>query len=63
MAGTPPSSATREPCRVTGLQAAGNLTHLVVDTNWLPNFIAGTRIQRILQIANGWTLASSSLCL
>jgi hypothetical protein len=35
----------------------------VVDTNRLPSFIAGTRIRRILQIANGWTLASSSLCL
>ncbi len=50
------------PVRVAGLDAAGNLTHLVVDTKWLPSFIAGTRIGRILQIASGWSLASSSLC-
>jgi hypothetical protein len=50
------------PVRVTGLRAAGNLTHLVVDTRWLPSFIAGTRIGKILQIASGWSLASSSLC-
>jgi hypothetical protein len=50
------------PVRVTRLQAAGNLTHLVVDTKWLPSFIAGTRIGKILQIASGWSLASSSLC-
>jgi hypothetical protein len=47
----------------TGLQAAGDLTHLVVDTNWLPSFIAGTRIGKIQQIAGGWSLASSPLCL
>ena len=47
----------------TGLAAAGDLTHLVVDTNWLPSFIAGTRIGRIQQIAGGWSLASSPLCL
>jgi hypothetical protein len=52
------------PVRVgTGLQAAGDLTHLVVDTRWLPSFIAGTRIGKMLQIASGWTLVSSSLCL
>lgn len=51
------------PVRVgTGLQAAGDLTHLVVDTTWLPSFIAGTRIQKMLQIAGGWSLASSSIC-
>jgi hypothetical protein len=50
------------PVRVTDLKAAGNLTHLVVDTNWLPSFIAGTRIGRILQLAGGWSLASSSIC-
>jgi hypothetical protein len=50
------------PVRVTRLQAAGNLTHLVVDTRWLPSFIAGTRIGKILQIASGWSLVSSSLC-
>ena len=48
--------------RVTDLKAAGDLTHLVVDTRWLPSFIAGTRIGRILQIAKGWSLASSPLC-
>ena len=47
----------------TGLQAAGDLTHLVVDTNWLPSFIAGTRIGKIQSLASGWTLASSGLCL
>ena len=51
------------PVRVTDLEAAGNLTHLVVDTNWLPSFIAGTRIGKILQIANGWSLVNSTLCL
>jgi hypothetical protein len=50
------------PVRVTGLAAAGNLTHLVVDTTWLPSFIVGTRIGKMLQIAGGWSLASSSLC-
>ncbi|MGH2762639.1 MAG: hypothetical protein ACRDL0_16075 [Thermoleophilaceae bacterium] len=45
----------------TGLQAAGDLTHLVVDTNWLPSYIAGTRMSRIAQIA-GAPLASSPLC-
>jgi hypothetical protein len=47
----------------TGLQAAGDLTHLVVDTRWLPSYIAGTRIQRMLAIANGWSLVSSPICL
>jgi hypothetical protein len=47
----------------TGLAAAGDLTHLVVDTRWLPSFIAGTRIGKILQIASGWSLVSSPLCL
>jgi hypothetical protein len=51
------------PVRVTGLAAAGDLTHLVVDTNWLPSFVAGTRITRMLQIAGGWSLANSLICL
>jgi hypothetical protein len=51
------------PVRVTNLKAAGDLTHLVVDTNWLPSVIAGTRIGKILQIATGWTLVNSPLCL
>ncbi|MGH2922373.1 MAG: hypothetical protein ACRDKU_09930 [Gaiellaceae bacterium] len=47
----------------TGLAAAGDLTHLVVNTKWLPNYIAGTRISKMLSIAGGgWTLASSPLC-
>ena len=50
------------PVRVTDLEAAGNLTHLVVDTKWLPSFIAGTRIGKMLQIANGWSLMNSPLC-
>lgn len=50
------------PVRVTDLKAAGDLTHLVVDTKWLPSFIAGTRIGKMLQIANGWSLADSPLC-
>ena len=45
----------------SGMQAAGDLTHLVVDTTWLPSYIAGTRMSRILQIA-GQPLANSPLC-
>jgi hypothetical protein len=48
--------------RVTDLKAAGNLTHLVVDTRWLPSYIAGTRIGKMLSLAKGWSLASSPLC-
>jgi hypothetical protein len=51
------------PVRVTDLKAAGDLTHLVVDTQWLPSFIAGTRIGKMLQIASGWSLVDSPLCL
>jgi hypothetical protein len=51
------------PVRVTDLAAAGNLTHLVVDTRWLPNYIVGTRIGRIQAIAGNWSLVNSSLCL
>lgn len=40
--------------------AVGNLTHLVVGTRYLPAFIAGTEIDRILQIA-GAPLATASL--
>jgi hypothetical protein len=50
------------PVRVTDLKAAGNLTHLVVDTTWLPSLIAGTRIGKMLQIAGGWSLSNSSIC-
>ena len=45
----------------TGMKAAGDLTHLVVDSRWLPSYIAGTRMSRILQIA-GQPLANSPLC-
>jgi hypothetical protein len=48
--------------RVTDLRAAGNLTHLVVHPNWLPAFIAGTTIQKMLQVASGYDLALSSIC-
>lgn len=51
------------PVRVTDLRAAGNLTHLVVDPDFLPAFIAGTRISRMLELASGYTLVDSSLCL
>jgi hypothetical protein len=40
--------------------AVGNLTHLVVGTDYLPAFIAGTDIDRILQIA-GVPLATAGL--
>jgi hypothetical protein len=51
------------PVRVgTGLAAAGDLTHLVVDTTWLPSYIAGTRMSKILSIASGWSLVSSPIC-
>jgi hypothetical protein len=47
--------------RIDSLQAAGNLTHLVVDPKWVPSFIAGTRIGKMEQIA-GRPLANSPLC-
>jgi hypothetical protein len=41
----------------TGLAAAGDLTHVVVDTRRLPSYIAGTTIQKMLSISgSGWTL-------
>jgi hypothetical protein len=48
--------------RVADMKAAGDLTHLVVDTTWLPSFVAGTRIGKMLQIASGWSLRNSALC-
>lgn len=51
------------PVRVTDLKAAGNLTHLVVSSKWLPSLIVGTRIGKIMQIAKGWSLTDSPLCL
>jgi hypothetical protein len=50
------------PVRVADLKAAGDLTHLVVDPAWLPSFVAGTRIGKMLQIAGGWSLRNSTLC-
>lgn len=50
------------PVRVTDLKAAGNLTHLVVGRDWLPSFIVGTRIEKMLRIAGGWSLLNSPLC-
>jgi hypothetical protein len=47
--------------RVTDLKAAGNLTHLVVDSRWLPNYIAGTRVAKMERIA-GSSIVNSSLC-
>ena len=56
--------APRPTCPFNGVQKfAGDLTHLVVDTHWLPSIIAGTRIGKMLQIAKGWALVNSPLCL
>lgn len=46
--------------RAASGEAVGNLTHLVVGTNYLPAFIAGTNIDRILQLASA-PLATASL--
>jgi hypothetical protein len=48
--------------RIGTLPAAGDLTHLVVDTKWLPSFVAGTRISKMLAITGGWSLVSSPVC-
>jgi hypothetical protein len=50
------------PVRVTDLKAAGDLTHLVVRSKYLPSIIVGTRIQKMLSIAGGYSLANSPLC-
>ena len=50
------------PVRITNLKAAGDLTHLVVDTRYVPAFVAGTRIAKMVKIAGTWTLVSSPLC-
>ena len=44
-------------------EAAGNLTHIVIldGTEILPGMMAGTKISKILSIANGWTLMKGSL--
>ncbi len=46
--------------RAVNGEAVGNLTHLVVGTGYLPAVIAGTEIDRILQIA-GAPLATATL--
>jgi hypothetical protein len=46
--------------RAVAGEAVGNLTHLVVGTNYLPAVIAGTEIDRILQIA-GLPVATATL--
>jgi hypothetical protein len=42
-------------------EAAGDLTHLAVDTQGNVIGVAGTRMTKILKIANGWTLVNGSL--
>jgi hypothetical protein len=46
--------------RAASGEAVGNLTHLMVGTRYLPAYIGGTNIDRILQIA-GAPLATASL--
>jgi hypothetical protein len=48
------------PVRHAGGRAAGNLTHLVVGTKYLPAYIAGMSIKRMVEIA-GRPLAKASL--
>jgi hypothetical protein len=50
------------PVRVIDYRAAGNLTHLIVGTNWLHNFIVGTRITKILNIISDWKMVSPGTC-
>jgi hypothetical protein len=43
-------------------KAVGNFTHIVIlDGHILPGMLAGTKMKKILQIANGWTLEHGSL--
>lgn len=44
-----------------GGEAAGDLTHIVVDVEGQIIGIAGTRMPKILRIASGWKLADGSL--
>jgi hypothetical protein len=50
------------PVRVTNLRAAGVLTHIGVVPDYFPSNVFGTRIGKMLSIAQGWSLVSSSLC-
>ena len=51
------------PVRVSDFKAAGVLTALIVDPVRLSAVVAGTRIGRMLEIASGWSLLNSPLCL
>jgi hypothetical protein len=45
------------------MEAAGNLTHLVIldpKLQYLPGMMAGTRMSKILSIATGWSLVKGS---
>jgi len=46
----------------TGLGAAGDVTHIVVDTRHIGATAAGTRITKILKVAKGWSLVNSPHC-
>lgn len=48
--------------RLADLAAAGNLTHLVVDTDHPGTVVAGTTMARISELAGRWRLATSPLC-
>jgi hypothetical protein len=47
--------------RVGTLEAAGNVTHLVVDLRYA-GYNAGTRITKMLQLASGYELVNSPYC-
>lgn len=50
------------PVRVSGLDAAGNLTTLVVDLRRPGAFIAGTRMTAISDLVGDWSLVESPYC-
>lgn len=47
--------------RVGTLEAAGDVTHLVVDLRYA-GYNAGTRITKMLQVASGYSLVDSAYC-
>lgn len=51
------------PVRVTDLKAAGVLTALIVNPVGPTAAVGGTRIGRMMEIAAGWSLLNSPLCL
>jgi hypothetical protein len=61
--GTPGDSGSGVKA-VTG-EAVGNFTHIVIldgiPGEILPGMLAGTRMTKILQIANGWSLVNGSI--